>query len=842
MRPRLRSQYPSKSSTEIDRVAAGIWHGQSDSTKQRLTNQLEGKAVDMHADDDEYWDGIIQRATNPHVTGSSPKPNVPDTDVVEMGYGLQQKGLEDPQTALEVIDSIADIYADKTEKQQKEEARRMEEQEAPIDQAMQLPGTKEVYQNDDNPAQESMRNEDKWGERIRAGQEDDRSSKKPVIASVRVPENPTEIKFNPPLINATNVMKAIEILIKTEPKMNEKQKRLAWYTISKAARNVVNNVHTYPSITKFPQFYEDVLTQKRVMYELEQVKEKMYELTIPLWRVQVKSAVKCKDPDNCEDPAHDHQYYVEGFVTTPVKDLQGEVVKESTFKEITDNITQAPHNLGWLHHESPYAAPEKSMKTPPIIRYTDSKVQRNPINNKVGVWVRGLLNKAHPQFRQTWQEAKNGFLNAFSMEFVPLHEGKEWVRSEGGMGQSKPQNFVDQIKYLSTSLVRAPANEGAIFTRVYAKSFQGLGYRDWSRSATAGHDKTKNEKGEMKMSERKDLGRETGTTAPERSNTAIGEWGDPTLEKGQAQMHDAQDRAAALNKLNPRNTPFHPSPRRATGAAGKAAPEYYKPTNTNPAADPSQVEPNADEETPSRPRPARSAQKPEDYKAVRREEEEGGDGFSYQPSSDSDDVESDKIKFEEEEEARAGVVGPVQDPSHMEEEEEGMKYAKAYKAIQGRLIKNRAKDYQGCLRWLSIHKPNLPLAQAMKAAGEMTECLGEVNAPQKIDKEQIPPEVEYGKYGSPDMPAPLGTFGVQAQNLDMRIKTTVNEAVAAVTEDIAKRVETSIKQYAPVRHVISKGYGAEQVIRDPNVGPPLENPNPNDIEGMTQQFLRRQIM
>jgi hypothetical protein len=380
-----------------------------------------------------------------------------------------------------------------------------------------------------------------------------------------------------------------------------------------------------------------------------------------------------------------------------------------------------------------------------------------------------MLNKEHPRFRNVWNELKSGMYNAFSMEFMPVHEAKEWIGKE-------LTNVVDDIKYLSTSLVRAPANEGAFITKVYAKSFQGLPWTvSKSLSATADLDNQKNI-GERKM-QNKDLGRETGTTAPERSNTALGEWGDPTLEKGQAQLRTSKERMSALNQLKPKDTPFHPRPRRAPGAQGKAV----------PAHDPSQVDPHADEQAQHKPNIAESQQTPEDYKAVKREEEEEA-GFSYEPSQDAPQTETDQTKFEEEE----------------EEEERCME--EAYKSVLRKTQPNTEKLFNKAAKWLSRKYPDMPGSAMLKAAGAMTEVLGEVNAPQKISKEQKPPEVDYGKYGEPDMPAPLATFSA-------RVESIVKKAVADETEDILSKVEESVKRYS-TKSVVRKGYGAQETVRE----------------------------
>lgn len=757
MRPRLRKQYPSYGPDRIDQIAAGIYHGMSDTAKQRVTSQLEGKAANTNfqfSDDDDFWDSIVT-PTSEQETDSG-KPTLGD---IEYPSRKNPNPMADPATAIAAINAISQAYGDANDDLKKEEEKqRKQEMEAPIHDAMGLE-TRAIFTSDDtNPAQEQMRNEYEWGKDIREGKEDDIYHKKPVIAGV------TNLRpvFHPPLTDRKTVQQAIDFF--SDPN-NEKQytpqaRKAIWAAISYAAKNISS------------QWKPPVLQVKRIMYDLEPIamSERMYSISMPFARVEIKSAVACKDPETCENPAHDHQYFVEGFVTTPMKDLQGEIVADSVYPVIAKEMTNPPHDLGWLDHESPYAKPEENQATPPILRFVEASVRKNPIG-KIGLWSKAMLNKAHPEFKRIWSELKNGFYNAFSMEFMPLHEAKQWIGKE-------LTNVVDNVKYLSTSLVRAPANEGAFIQKVYAKSFSGVGWSE-SRPATAGHD-NKEMKGEnMKMSQ-KDLGRETGTTAPERSNTAIGEWGDPTMEKGQAQLHDAQERLSSLNKLKPSDTPWSPRQRRAPGAQGKAVPPQ-KPTTTYPSPDEAKKLP---------PRPSVPSENPEDYQGnVEKEEEESG--YSYQPSEDAPNVETDATKMEEEERRK--------------EEEEERCMEEAYKSFLKKHGKGRDTTEAKALDWLTRKFPDMPLATARKAAGEMTEIMGEVNAPQKISKEQKPPEVDYGRYGSPDVVPPLTTFSATMQQV-------ATKAVADQLDSIVGIVEQAVRRNTR-DSVVRKGYGAENTVR-----------------------------
>lgn len=159
--------------------------------------------------------------------------------------------------------------------------------------------------------------------------------------------------------------------------------------------------------------------------------------------------------------AGEENYYVEGFLSTPLRDLQGETVSPSVLDEWSKVCIQPPHNLVWLFHDSPYAAPENKDK-PAIVRLIESAIRDHdtPKGKIKGLWVRGIFNKVHPKFNDTWQMVKTGFMNAFSAEFAPLDIDSITKTIRRG-------------QYYSSSLVMAPANEGATITAAYMKSFMG---------------------------------------------------------------------------------------------------------------------------------------------------------------------------------------------------------------------------------------------------------------------------------------------------------------------------------------------------------------------------------
>lgn len=268
---------------------------------------------------------------------------------------------------------------------------------------------------------------------------------------------------------------------------------------------------------------------------------------------------------------------VEGYVSAPIKDLQGDILDEKALIQAKNVMTKPPYNHVWLDHFSPYAKPMQAGDQAPIGNFVDARLKR--IKGIPALWAKMILNKAHPQAASVAYQLRKGFYNAFSMEFVPQDQA---VKMVGG----RPTNVITGIKYFATCLVRAPAQEIATVEKVYTKAFANSSkfypVRVLSSGGVGQTVRTKGVNENLSIEERlqqrelepeeepepelepeqepegepeedpgfpqqappgkgdqegsplemRDYDRETGTTAPERANTALGEWGDPALDKG----------------------------------------------------------------------------------------------------------------------------------------------------------------------------------------------------------------------------------------------------------------------------------------------------------------------
>ncbi len=145
---------------------------------------------------------------------------------------------------------------------------------------------------------------------------------------------------------------------------------------------------------------------------------------------------------NVSDLSDDKNVYVEGYASAAVKDLYDEVITEEALKDAAKELTREPYNKVFLNHKHDDI---------PIGKIIEAEVR----NGKL--WVKLMLNKAHPMFETVYRSLKDGFLDAFSIGFKTLE---------------KQGNRITKLKIVEVSLVGIPANPEAVVENVYEKNFE----------------------------------------------------------------------------------------------------------------------------------------------------------------------------------------------------------------------------------------------------------------------------------------------------------------------------------------------------------------------------------
>jgi len=132
--------------------------------------------------------------------------------------------------------------------------------------------------------------------------------------------------------------------------------------------------------------------------------------------------------------------YVEGYASAAVKDLDGDIITEEALRQAAKELTQEPYNKVFINHNHTDI---------PIGKVVAADVRDGKL------WIRVMLNKAHPLFETIHESMKNGFLDAFSIGFKALE---------------RKGDRITRIKILEVSLVGIPANPKAVVEEVYEKA------------------------------------------------------------------------------------------------------------------------------------------------------------------------------------------------------------------------------------------------------------------------------------------------------------------------------------------------------------------------------------
>lgn len=175
--------------------------------------------------------------------------------------------------------------------------------------------------------------------------------------------------------------------------------------------------------------------------------------------------------------------YVQGFLATTHTDKVNDRFTEEALKQMADDInkdntkevdavfndvdTEALREAttGNLDHNNNPAAPFGDTRTVPAFKVEKAEV-RDTADGEKGLWIKAMLNTGG-MLADTVSAVKNsikdGFLNAFSVEFVP--ETVKQVRESG-----KVVRIIEAAKAKGAALTGRPTNSGAKMTGADLKS------------------------------------------------------------------------------------------------------------------------------------------------------------------------------------------------------------------------------------------------------------------------------------------------------------------------------------------------------------------------------------
>lgn len=203
--------------------------------------------------------------------------------------------------------------------------------------------------------------------------------------------------------------------------------------------------------------------QKAKKLAAEQGHAEEYDYTMGIYKqmANIKSQVYegVSEPIyfNEVDVKGDRKYVVKGYISTGDIDTFNDQVTEQCMEDMLQQIKANSIKID-EEHETYH---KKDYDITPKLRITDAGI------DKKGLWVEALVNKAHKDFKETWNSIKSGFLDAFSIQFKPLEKMTTYVKG-------KAINVLNKVKLINVGITGTPVNDHCKITNVMVKALNEI--------------------------------------------------------------------------------------------------------------------------------------------------------------------------------------------------------------------------------------------------------------------------------------------------------------------------------------------------------------------------------
>jgi len=158
------------------------------------------------------------------------------------------------------------------------------------------------------------------------------------------------------------------------------------------------------------------------------------------------------------------KHFVEGYISTFDKDLYNDVVTHEGMSDMLNQLGERSIKLD-LDHETWRDDNGRMYEHPknlnPIGKIVDANL------DSVGIKVRAEINGSSSRFGEVWKSIEDGFLDAFSVAYVPK-ESKSVDTEQGKV------NLLDKVDLLNVALTGSPINPNAKMTDVFLKSLRDM--------------------------------------------------------------------------------------------------------------------------------------------------------------------------------------------------------------------------------------------------------------------------------------------------------------------------------------------------------------------------------
>ena len=159
-----------------------------------------------------------------------------------------------------------------------------------------------------------------------------------------------------------------------------------------------------------------------------------------------------------------NDFYVEGYISTSDLDLVNDIVTKGCIMDMAEQMKKRTIKLD-VEHESFRGKSETELEINKTI-IPAAKVDDFLVDKK-GLKVRAMLNRHTQRFDEVKGSIKDGFLDAFSIAYVPV---KSMIENRNG----KEIRLLDKINLLNVAFTGNPVNTEARMINVFAKSLDFL--------------------------------------------------------------------------------------------------------------------------------------------------------------------------------------------------------------------------------------------------------------------------------------------------------------------------------------------------------------------------------
>jgi len=158
------------------------------------------------------------------------------------------------------------------------------------------------------------------------------------------------------------------------------------------------------------------------------------------------------------------KYVIEGYISTGDKDLVNDIVTKNCMEDMFKQLKTKNLKLD-VEHESYRGNNDFEVEANKTI-IPIGKVVDSTIDSK-GLKVQAEINPHHTRFQEVWGSLKDGYLDAFSIAYIP-------VKTEKIMKDGQEVRMLNQINLLNTAVTGNPINPSASMTNVMAKSLDWI--------------------------------------------------------------------------------------------------------------------------------------------------------------------------------------------------------------------------------------------------------------------------------------------------------------------------------------------------------------------------------